>query len=163
MKKKTIVVGSAIAVVILILASFPLVVGYQTTQSTLPSKAKVTLAERIDNTKFNRFEDLFINRIQKNDIFKDITVHEMMSALHHIQHKRESSDDGYLLSLIIGIIEYIVGVTYGLSLIFMDIAHEYMSNFVDGHWFVWARHIINYFIGVFLGLFLVLFGWNVYY
>ena len=68
MKNRILVVGSILAVAILVFASSPSVVGVQS----------------IDNSKSNRYVNLFANHIQKEDRFKDIDIGKRTFAIQSI-------------------------------------------------------------------------------
>lgn len=70
--KKILFFGSIFAVAIIVLSSFPSVVGVQIAKT--------------NDEKFDVFIDKFISRIQKNDRFKDINVNEITGILQHIQY-----------------------------------------------------------------------------
>ena len=91
--RKVLVAGSIFAIGILILASFPSVVGAQ--------------AMRVDEERINKLIDMCINRIQRDNRYEDAEVNEMVSSLQHI--KDVIRDGGwfpgfYLIMLIYGLI-----------------------------------------------------------
>ena len=69
MNKKILIIGSIVAVVILVLISLPSVVRAQT----------------MDDTVIDRLEDIIINCIQKDDRFKNLDVNELTPAIQHIK------------------------------------------------------------------------------
>jgi uncharacterized membrane protein len=110
-----------ISVVSLILTSFPSVVGYQATESTLFSTIQESLSKKLENKKFDRFLDKMSTYIQNNRRFKSIV------ETYKLQTMNEKST--VLMTDTLG------SSGSFLNLLFLIIYWIVQNFFLSGHWY----------------------------